>query len=166
MQLRRKDASHIDDIELKPLMDKCRNDLLAGKEKPYELIEINIHPDDIKVRFDVTHLQQIMTTLCEHAFRYSIDYPGFPKVEIHGGITDDLSRPFIDVIDHGPGIPADDQAHIFEPFFTTSTSGTGLGLYITRELAGSNEAQVNYLPVKTGGSCFRITFQDPRRQMS
>jgi two-component system sensor histidine kinase PilS (NtrC family) len=166
MQLGRRNTSHIENIELKPFLEKFRNDLLAGKDKPYELIDIDIQPTDIKVRFDTTHLQQIMTNLCENALRYSKDYPGFPKVEIRCGITDDLNRPFIDVIDHGPGISTEDQAHIFEPFFTTSNSGTGLGLYISRELAESNEAHVNYLPVKTGGSCFRITFQDPRRQMS
>ena len=166
MQLGRRNASHIENIELKPFLEKFRNDLLAGKDKQYELIDIDIKPVDIKVRFDTTHLQQIMTNLCENALRYSKDYPGFPKVEIRCGITDDLNRPFIDVIDHGAGISTEDQTHIFEPFFTTSNSGTGLGLYISRELAESNEAHVNYLPVKTGGSCFRITFQDPRRQMS
>ena len=44
-------------------------------------------------------------------------------------------------------------------------SGTGLGLYISRELAESNQANLNYLPSPTGGSCFRISFQDPRKQI-
>lgn len=166
MQLGRRNTSHVEEIELKNFLEKFRNDFLADKAKPYELIDINIQPTDVKVRFDVTHLSQILTNLCENALRYSEEYPGFPKVEIRGGFTQDLSRPFIDIIDHGPGINAEDQKHIFEPFFTTSNSGTGLGLYISRELAECNEAHLNYLPVTSGGSCFRITFQDPRRHMS
>ncbi|MEJ2142142.1 MAG: ATP-binding protein [Gammaproteobacteria bacterium] len=166
MQLGRRNTSHVQDIELKPFLEKFRNDLLTNYDKPHEVIDINIQPADIKVRFDITHLQQILTNLCENAIRYSKDYPGFPKVEVRVGITSDLNRPFIDVIDHGPGISAEDEGHIFEPFFTTSNSGTGLGLYISRELAECNEAHLNYIPVETGGSCFRITFQDPRRQMS
>ncbi|MGD8526787.1 MAG: sensor histidine kinase, partial [Thioalkalispiraceae bacterium] len=96
----------------------------------------------------------------------SKDYPGFPKVEIQCGVHAELNRPYMDIIDHGPGIKPEDQAHIFEPFFTTSSSGTGLGLYLSRELAECNQAQLNYIPAKTGGSCFRITFQDPRRHMN
>jgi two-component system sensor histidine kinase PilS (NtrC family) len=166
MQLGRRNTSYIEIIELKFFLEKFRNDLLAGNEQPYELIDINIQPADVKVRFDVTHLQQILTNLCENGLRYSKDYPGFPKVELRGGISDDLSRPYLEVIDHGPGINKKDESHIFEPFYTTSNDGTGLGLYISRELTECNQAHLNYIPVKTGGSCFRITFQDPRRQIN
>ena len=69
------------------------------------------------------------------------------------------------IMDHGPGIQPEVAEHIFEPFYTTAGTGTGLGLYISRELAEANQAHLNYEPVATGGSCFRITFQDPRRQM-
>lgn len=166
LQLGRRDRSHTEIIHLKSYLEKFRNELLAGNDKPYELIDIHIEPYDVTVRFDITHLQQILTNLCENALRYSEDYPGFPKVEIRGGTTPDLSRPFLDIIDHGPGIKKEDQPHIFEPFFTTASSGTGLGLYLSRELAECNQAHINYIPVKTGGSCFRVTFQDPRRQMN
>jgi two-component system sensor histidine kinase PilS (NtrC family) len=47
---------------------------------------------------------------------------------------------------------------IFEPFFTTRSSGTGLGLYISREICESNQARLEYLPATNGGSCFRIHF--------
>jgi two-component system sensor histidine kinase PilS (NtrC family) len=46
---------------------------------------------------------------------------------------------------------------IFEPFFTTHSSGTGLGLYIAREICESNGARLDYRPVAGGGSCFRVT---------
>jgi two-component system sensor histidine kinase PilS (NtrC family) len=47
---------------------------------------------------------------------------------------------------------------MFEPFYTTATSGTGLGLYIARELCDINQARLSYHPVDGGGSCFRIQF--------
>jgi len=166
LQLGRRDSSRTEIISLKSYLEKFRDELLAGNDKSYEVIGIHIEPDDVIVRFDITHLQQILTNLCENALRYSEDYPGYPKIEIRGGTTPDLNRPFLDIIDHGPGIKNEDQPHIFEPFFTTSSTGTGLGLYLSRELAECNQAHINYIPVKTGGSCFRITFQDPRRQMN
>jgi two-component system sensor histidine kinase PilS (NtrC family) len=167
LQLGRRDSSHTEIIVLKDYLERFRRDLLAGKtEKPEEYLTIHLEPDDLSVRFDITHLQQILTNLCENALRYSEGYPGYPKVEIRGGINAELNRPYLDIIDNGPGIPEEDQQHIFEPFFTTSSSGTGLGLYLSRELAACNQAHINYIAMKPGGSCFRITFQDPRRQMN
>jgi signal transduction histidine kinase len=50
------------------------------------------------------------------------------------------------------------EGEIFEPFFTTAASGTGLGLYLARELCELNRARLSYEPRRGGGSCFRITF--------
>lgn len=165
MQLSRRDHSTPRLIELEPFLHKFVREFLSGQGLHPELIGININPAQLQVRFDPTHLDQILTNLCHNAVRHSEEYPGFPKVEIRVALTEESGRPFIDILDHGPGIPPDVAEHIFEPFYTTATSGTGLGLYISRELAEANQAHLNYEPVATGGSCFRITFQDPRRQM-
>jgi two-component system sensor histidine kinase PilS (NtrC family) len=47
---------------------------------------------------------------------------------------------------------------MFEPFFTTRNAGTGLGLYIAKELCEANRLGLDYIPPPSGGSCFRITF--------
>ena len=69
----------------------------------------------------------------------------------------------MEVIDHGPGVAAEHVGHIFEPFYTTEASGTGLGLYISRELCESNQARLEYQTVTPTGSCMRITFAHPKR---
>jgi two-component system sensor histidine kinase PilS (NtrC family) len=76
-----------------------------------------------------------------------------------------MNRPYLDVIDDGTGIDASTAKQMFEPFFSTSTRGSGLGLYISRELAECNQANLSYIPLSTGGNCFRLSFQDPRRQI-
>jgi two-component system sensor histidine kinase PilS (NtrC family) len=53
-----------------------------------------------------------------------------------------LRRTELHVIDDGEGIDAELRAQVFEPFFTTHSSGTGLGLYIARELCEANSAQL------------------------
>jgi two-component system sensor histidine kinase PilS (NtrC family) len=58
--------------------------------------------------------------------------------------------------DDGPGIPAELRGQIFEPFFTTRPGGTGLGLYIARELADANGAALELLPTNPGAH-FRLT---------
>jgi two-component system sensor histidine kinase PilS (NtrC family) len=62
----------------------------------------------------------------------------------------------IDVIDDGPGISTEVQAHLFEPFFTTEAQGTGLGLYIARELCEGSGARIAYVE-ETGSGHFRIS---------
>jgi two-component system sensor histidine kinase PilS (NtrC family) len=54
---------------------------------------------------------------------------------------------------------------LFEPFFTTSERGTGLGLYIARQLCENNGGRLEYIPIPTGGSCFRIQFPDPAKAL-
>jgi len=68
----------------------------------------------------------------------------------------------IDVMDRGPGIPDAIAAQLFRPFYTTSEHGTGLGLYIARELCRANQAQLDYVSVPGGGACFRLTLSTPK----
>ncbi len=80
------------------------------------------------------------------------------SIKINGDITWESGGPFIYIIDNGPGIEPDTVRQIFEPFFTTRNSGTGLGLFIAKELSESNRLGLDYITIPTGGSCFRITF--------
>ncbi len=175
MQLGRRDHSQPEVFKLKTFLQKFINSFMVNQHidnrvqtsnDRHEEISIDIHPDDVEIRFDISHLEQILTNLCENGLRHSQSYTGKPKIELRGGITPEFNRPFLDIIDHGSGIDSETAQHIFEPFFTTEPTGSGLGLYISRELAECNQARMNYIPVATGGSCFRITFQDPRRSIS
>jgi two-component system, NtrC family, sensor histidine kinase PilS len=57
----------------------------------------------------------------------------------------------LEIADDGSGVPVEAQSHLFEPFFTTEATGTGLGLYIARELCEANGASLHYSPVENGG---------------
>ena len=167
MQLgRKRDRSRSEVFNLNDFLQRFVNDFMIVHAAEHDLMKVEVNPPDIEIRFDATHLQQILTNLCENGLRHSQGHQGRPRVELRAGMVHDRQRPFLDVIDHGSGIPEDVAEHIFEPFYTTSNTGSGLGLYISRELAECNQANVKYMPVVTGGSCFRISFQDPRRQMS
>ncbi len=104
---------------------------------------------------DPKHLHQILTAMVQNARRHG-HLPGEPaRITLHAYRLDDA--PVIDVIDRGPGIPEAVVAQLFRPFFTTSEHGTGLGLYIARELCRANGASLEYVPLPGGGCCFRIT---------
>ncbi len=92
------------------------------------------------------------------AFPAPLGVEGNFRLQINGGISPESGNPFTEVIDNGPGIPPETVRQIFEPFFTTENAGTGLGLYIARELSESNRLRLEYVPIPTGGSCFKLTF--------
>jgi two-component system sensor histidine kinase PilS (NtrC family) len=121
--------------------------------------------DEVDVRVDPTHLHQLLWNLCENALKYgrTPQHPG--PIEIRTGRMVGSDRPFLEVLDRGPGIPRVDSERIFEPFFTSGQSqgGTGLGLFIARELAQCNRAILVYEPRTGGGSIFRVVFADPQR---
>ena len=126
-------------------------------------IRIDVQPGATEIRVDPGQLNQAVTNLAVNGLRYSKEKTGHATLVIEGGIDSSTDRPFLNVIDDGPGVSAEQIDHLFEPFFTTERTGTGLGLYITRELCEANQARVTYTRDQRGGSCFRITFAHPDR---
>jgi two-component system sensor histidine kinase PilS (NtrC family) len=118
--------------------------------------------EDVEVRMDPGHLRQIVWNLCENAVKYA-SVAGGIAVEISFGRLPGSRRPFLEVADAGPGIPAEMREQIFEPFATGRNGGTGLGLFISRELGECNRAALIHEPRRGGGSVFRIVFADPAR---
>ncbi|KRG69964.1 sensor histidine kinase [Pseudoxanthomonas dokdonensis] len=113
---------------------------------------------------DLRHLQQVVTVLVHNALNYG-RLPG-ESARVRLRVAHAQHHPIIDVMDRGPGIPEAVAAQLFRPFFTTSEHGTGLGLYIARELCRANQATLEYVPVPGGGSCFRITLPGPHALQS
>ncbi|MDT8404581.1 two-component system sensor histidine kinase NtrB [Sulfuriflexus sp.] len=144
------------------------HDFIAEFVRSEQLAEadISLVPDDStrEVRMDPSQLHQVTWNLLQNGLRHSPKKAGQPRLILQTGFSADANRPYLDIIDHGPGISPEQSLHIFEPFYTTEGSGTGLGLYIARELCEGNRARLDYIPVVKGGSCFRITFADPRRK--
>ncbi len=126
-------------------------------------IRISVVPAATEVRVDAGQLTQALTNLAVNGLRYSKAHTGLATLSIDGGIDPSTDRPFLNVIDDGPGVPEDRVENLFEPFFTTERNGTGLGLYITREMCEANQARITYTRDPRGGSCFRITFAHPDR---
>ncbi len=165
LQLGRRTSTRPELLELRPFLDAFGRDFRTVHKLPESCLQISLDPPDIRVRFDPTHLQQILNNLCENALRYSPEDAPAPRIALRAGQHAETGRPYLDVVDRGPGIDPETADHIFEPFYTTASEGSGLGLYISRELAEANQAHLDYIPLPGGGSCFRISFQDPRRQM-
>ncbi len=104
------------------------------------IIQIIMTDEAVKIEIDEGHLRQILQNLCNNALKHGDQTD--PNIVIEVELEQNLVH--IHVMNEGAEINADDRQHLFEPFFTTSTSGTGLGLYICRELAALNRAKLHY----------------------
>ena len=114
------------------------------------------------LRVDPSQLKQILTNLCSNAIKHSRGSSN-NRVEIIVNEADD--KIIIDVVDNGMDIPEENRHKLFEPFFTTSETGTGLGLYISRELSELNQGWLEYIRNPDVGNVFRLSFPKYRQQV-
>jgi len=105
------------------------------------------------ILFDKSHFDRVLWNLCGNALRHCRRGPGSVTLRI---ATDaGAGTVQLDVIDDGPGVPGPARGRLFEPFFTTSPGGSGLGLYIAREVCEANGASLDYLE-GTAGAHFAV----------
>ncbi len=162
MQLSVRKTAQAKEINLSNYLINLKKEYCLNKS-PLPDIHLQFQSDDIIVHFDDSQLRQILTNLIDNGLRYSQLFSSKPYLLIMVGIEPSNRTPFLDVIDKGEGIPPKQAEKIFEPFFTTSRTGTGLGLYLSRELCEANRARLDYIPLTAGGSCFRISFAISKR---
>ena len=98
-------------------------------------------PGGSAVRFDPLHLHEVLLNLLNNAVRYASRQPASIRIF---PARDAAGRRELHVQDDGPGITPEVRDHLFEPFYTTSSKGTGLGLYLARELCLNNDAKLDY----------------------
>jgi two-component system sensor histidine kinase PilS (NtrC family) len=103
---------------------------------------------DPEVLFDRSHLNQVMWNLCRNALRHSSRATASIVVRISQDRAGGTVR--LDVVDDGPGVAPEVRPQLFEPFFTTAAGGTGLGLYIAREVCEANGATLDYVETARG----------------
>jgi two-component system sensor histidine kinase PilS (NtrC family) len=120
---------------------------------PLDRVLVQVAGDPV-ICFDTAHLEQVFWNLFRNAWRYCLKRPGSIRIRAVAGET----RVDLDVSNDGPSIPPELQSRLFEPFYTTDKAGTGLGLYIARELAEVNGASLHYVDIPDG-AMFRLSCQ-------
>jgi two-component system sensor histidine kinase PilS (NtrC family) len=162
LQLSRREDASPERMALKDWTNNFVNEFVTTLEL-YEG-QVSITSDaDVEVRMDPSHLRQVTWNLCENAVKYASETAGAIAVELEFGRLPNNGRPYLEISDQGPGIPDDMVDSVFEPFATGTFGGTGLGLYICRELCERNSASLRYRSRPGGGSIFQIVFADPSR---
>jgi two-component system sensor histidine kinase PilS (NtrC family) len=159
LQLSRRTPAIRQELVLRQWLEAFVNELRGGATSNLGFVTFSVQNEALVAPFDSDQLRQVVSNLVENGLRHSGDSG---LVTLSAGVTQESQRPFLDVLDEGDGIADSDRDQVFEPFFTTRADGTGLGLYIARELCEINQASLRLLPSERG-CLFRITFADPRR---
>ena len=170
LEFSRRGSSKPERLQLARWLVHFRNEFAGTVELPDEQLQIvplgqegNSPAFDVEVRVDPVQLQQIMWNLCRNAIAHGSDALGQAHIDLRFGRLASNGRPYLEVADLGSGVAVEDAERIFEPFFTRDRRGTGLGLFLARELAQTNGATLLYEPRPGGGSLFRLVFSDPTR---
>ena len=161
LQLSRRESTRAEELELGRWLRDFVAEFRERQGLNGQALAVRFDTDeDVRVRVDPGHLYQIAWNLSENALRYGqpaqsgeaplIEYRISP-LATPGGME-------LAILDRGSGVPKDIADHIFEPFYTSNPRGTGLGLFIARELCECNRARLVYEQRPEGGSCFRILF--------
>ena len=162
LQLSRRESSHPERFQLESWLDDFAQEFTRTLELQAGEVAVAKVAENLEVRMDPSHLRQVLWNLCDNAVKYAGETGGV-LVELQAGRMQRTGRPYLEVLDQGHGVDPVNVDKIFEPFYTDRSGGTGLGLYISRELCELNRATLVYEGRAQGGSIFRIVFADPSR---
>lgn len=150
LQLNRRDRVSAEPIRLNPWLAEFVGEFIAIESLPADRIAIEAM-GQAGIEFDREHLRQVLWNLLRNAVRHAQAEAKSVRIALRHY----ADRVELSVIDNGPGVPGASQGQLFEPFFTTDSKGTGLGLYLARELCAANQATLEYVDDMPGAH-FRI----------
>ncbi|MES1981529.1 MAG: ATP-binding protein [Pseudomonadota bacterium] len=154
MQLNQRDRVYSEVISLADKLPLFIDGLGHKESAISSVMALTVAPG-CDIKFDPGHLDQVLWNLCRNALRYCQKRDGSVQLSVSRSIE---GRVVLEVLNDGPAVTPEVVPKLFEPFFTTSVGGTGLGLYIARELCEANGAALEYVVPGAEGACFRIIF--------
>ncbi|HCZ13676.1 MAG TPA: histidine kinase [Candidatus Accumulibacter sp.] len=139
LELGRRDRIYRELIDLRATLPPLIEEYLAKEGLPADVVRLDLSAG-ATLCFDRSHFHQVLGNLLGNALRHSQRVAGSVRLlDCAGKVAGQVE---LHVIDDGEGVGEEFREHIFEPFFTTHHRGTGLGLYIARELCDANGAQL------------------------
>jgi two-component system sensor histidine kinase PilS (NtrC family) len=141
LRVARREAPLGEDLEIGEFVRAFLVEFTRDRGVEQAVLQLDSVPG-LHVKFEQSHLRQVMYNLLDNALRYASGQAGSVRITIEP--SSDGDRPQLWVFDDGPGVPIETRAALFEPFFTTRSQGTGLGLYLAREFCVTNRAELSY----------------------
>tara|TARA_R110000868_G_scaffold8205_9_gene42836 strand:- start:13131 stop:14753 length:1623 start_codon:yes stop_codon:yes gene_type:complete len=157
LQLSRRKQTTTERVDLCQWLPEYISEVMEIKSNDWQ-IDFQCPDEPTYVQLNKSQFNQILSNLCENGMRYSEEKTGLASLQLRLCCEKPDNQIYVDIIDDGAGVEKNKEESIFEPFFTTEQQGTGLGLYVARELSEANNAKLIYQRTDEGKSRFRIMF--------
>ncbi|MDZ7790461.1 MAG: ATP-binding protein [Xanthomonadales bacterium] len=161
LKLSRRERARIESVNLISWIRKLAGDFRRYHKLDSGRVQLEVPSASIMVLIDASQLSQAVWNLMENALKHARVEGQDVVIKLRVSPIRGHREIALDIIDNGPGIPLEKRSQVFEPFFTTHKQGSGLGLYLARQLCDANQAPLEYVQVPNSGACFRILLRRP-----
>jgi two-component system sensor histidine kinase PilS (NtrC family) len=166
LQFGRRDSARVERVDLAAWSKEFITEFWQAEEIDGATVRLSAPRDTVYVRVDPAHLHRLLWTLCGDLLKYGrIDRAPDP-VELRVGRSATTQRRYLDVIDRGKIASVPDGRRVFEPFLAVGKVGTGIALFVSRELAPGSRTSSGSELRPDGGVVFRFVFADAQRKAS
>ncbi len=145
-------------VEVRTLLERVRMLVSSETEATGIVVSVACSQPDLTVRTDARQIEQVLINLMRNAIE-ALPETRNPRIDLYGS-RNDQGQVLMQVVDNGPGIPAEHLESIFVPFFTTKRSGTGVGLSVCRQLMHANRGFISVRSAPQGGAAFTLRFRE------
>ncbi len=164
LKLSRRERARVEAVNLVSWARKLTNEFRRYHKLPEEKVRLEVPSAATMVLIDPGQMTQAVWNLMENALKHARVDDRVPTITLRVSPIRGHREMALDIIDDGPGIPLEKRSQVFEPFFTTHKQGSGLGLYLARQLCDANQAPLEYVQVPKAGACFRILLRRPEAE--
>ncbi|MFU8877689.1 MAG: sensor histidine kinase [Wenzhouxiangellaceae bacterium] len=156
LRLSRRESAQIERVDIAAWLRVQAEEFRNENKLPESRVVVEAPRNEVQVLFDPGQLAQAVHNLMENALRHAASDQHQPTIKLRLSPIRGQREMALDIIDDGPGIPIEKRSQIFEPFFSTHKQGSGLGLFLARQLCDANQAPLEYVQIPNAGACFRI----------
>lgn len=156
LKLSRRERAQVEQVNITQWLRDLAEEFRDQHQLPETRVRVEAPRSAIIVLIDPGQMHQVVSNLMHNALRHAGSDTHQPSLTLRLSPIRGHREMALDIIDDGPGIPLEKRSQIFEPFFTTHKQGSGLGLFLARQLCDANAAPLEYVQIPNAGACFRI----------
>jgi hypothetical protein len=160
LQFGRSDAQRLERLDLSSWTKEFVSEFWLTEEIDADTLRLNVPRENLPVRADPSHLHKLVWTLCSDLLKYGRASNATDPVEVRVGRSNKTQRRYLDIIDRGTAIGPADSKRVFEPFVSAGKVGSGIGIFVSRELSPGIGSGANKDPRPGGGIVFRLVFAE------
>ncbi len=160
LQFGKRESTRLERVDLASWTKEFLTEFWQTQDIDADTLRLNAPRENVPVRADPAHLHKLLWTLCNDLLKYGRATNAYDPVEIRVGRSATTQRRYLDVIDRGSAVGPVDSKRVFEPFLSAGKAGTGISMFVSRELSPGVRSGANNDPRPGGGVVFRLVFAD------